>query len=332
MSLQFARNSQDRITASRLPPQMNEYTIPMNDPAVDRSRLRAHVEELCRVPRPCGSDALETARAYVTRHLEAARWTVHRHEFQTANDVGELLYGETLTGINLVATREEQWDGTGPRLCVGAHLDSRPDTPGADDNASAVAALLEIARLLPGCWPENVQLDLELVAFDLEENGMLGGREHARRAKEAGIDLRGMISLEMLGYCDTTPGSQTLPRSLVGLYPDTGDFIAVIGNQNSGTLIERFHEAAQTVEDLPVETLQVPENGNLLQATRLSDHSPFWDAGYPALMITDTSFMRNPHYHMPTDTPDTLDYGFLERVKTACVRSVSHLLATALPA
>jgi Zn-dependent M28 family amino/carboxypeptidase len=293
----------------------------------DRSRIEAHLNELTRVPRPCHSDELEAARGYVTRLLEDYGWDVRRHDFEILNDVGELNLGENLRGTNLVATRRGKFDPDRPRLCVGAHLDSRPDTPGADDNASAVAALLEIARLLPATWPDDAPLELELVAFDLEENGMLGGREHARLCKDTNVDLRGMVSLEMLGYCDHAPGSQSLPRTLRGLYPDTGNFIAIIGNQNSTSLIEQFRDGMVQVDALPVETLQVPENGNGLQATRLSDHSPFWDAGYPALMITDTSFMRNPHYHMPSDTVETLDMQFLQLVTEGSVKAVRHLLA-----
>ena len=292
----------------------------------DRSLIEAHLNELTRVPRPCHSDELEAARGYVTRLFETYGWDVGRHDFDVLNDVGELNLGENLRGTNLVATRRGKFDPRRRRLCVGAHIDSRPDTPGADDNASAVAALLEIARLLPSSWPDGAELELELVAFDLEENGMLGGREHARLCRDANVDLRGMVSLEMLGYCDHTAGSQSLPRTLRGLYPDTGDFIAVIGNQNSTSLIDGFAMGMESVDGLPVEKLQVPENGNGLQATRLSDHSPFWDAGYPALMITDTSFMRNPHYHMPSDTIETLDMHFLHLVTEASVKAVRLLL------
>lgn len=294
----------------------------------DRSLVEQHLVELTRIPRPCHSEELETARQYVIRHFEDYGWEVRRHDFDVLNDVGELNLGENLHGTNLIATRRGTFDASRPRLCLGAHLDSRPDTPGADDNASAVAALLEIARLLPDTWPDGAGLELELVAFDLEENGMLGGREHARRSKESGVDLRGMISLEMLGYCDHSPGSQSLPRTLRGLYPDTGNFIAIIGNQSSTSLIEQVAAGMNTVSGLAVETLQVPNNGNDLQATRLSDHSPFWDAGYPALMITDTSFMRNPHYHMPTDTIETLDMQFLQLVTEASVKATRQLLAS----
>jgi hypothetical protein len=135
-----------------------------------------------------------------------------------------------------------------------------------------------------------------------------------------------MVALEMLGYAVDTPQSQALPRSLVGKYPSVGNWIAVIGNQVSDRLIAVFRDGLKTVPDLPVETLEVPENGNLLQATRLSDHSPFWDAGYPALMITDTAFLRNPHYHMPTDTVDTLNFEFLTQVTEGCLEAVIRIL------
>jgi len=298
----------------------------------DLERMRQHIEVLTRVARPCHSPELEAARRYVTDELEACGWTVRRHVFETVNDCGDLNYGETLHGINLISTRDDLFPADQPdapprpRLCVGAHLDSRPDTPGADDNASGVAVLLEVARLLSADWLRAAPVDLELVAFDLEENGMLGGREHARVARDSATDLLGMISLEMLGYCDHRSGSQSLPRSLIGIYPDTANFIAVIGNQNSAALVAGFREGAVQVTDLPVETLQVPSNGDYLQATRLSDHSPFWDAGYAALMITDTSFMRNPHYHQATDTIDTLDLDFLQRVADGCLLGVRRLL------
>lgn len=288
---------------------------------VDLELLRTHLAELARVPRPAESKRLAELQTYVTLTLEGSGWCVSPHAFTAESD-----YRSHLNGINLVAHHTDHPVTDGPRFCIGAHLDSLPDSPGADDNASAVATLLEIARILPTCWPESSRFQLELVAFDLEEHGMLGGAEHARVCRAAGIDLRGMVSLEMLGYCDHARHSQTLPRALTGLYPDTGDFIAVIGNQVSGPLIEAFRSGLEVVQGLPVELLTVPENGLLLQATRLSDHSPFWDAGYPALMITDTSFMRNPHYHTAQDTVDTLDFEFLHQVAQGCVHAVRRIV------
>ncbi|QDT93878.1 M28 family peptidase [Gimesia algae] len=289
---------------------------------IDTRRLKQHCDELCKVIRPAESEALETARLYVIGELESAGWQVVRHPFQAQDSLLTQWSGQ-----NLIARHPDLTIPDKPLFCVGAHLDTRPESPGADDNTSAVAALLEMARLLPGASSSENQWSIELVAFDLEENGMLGGAEHAQFRSQQQTDLWGMVSLEMLGYCDHTPGSQTLPHELVGLYPDTGDFIAVVGNQNSTSLIAAFQNGMQTVPELPVEVLQVPQNGEMLQATRLSDHSPFWDAGYPALMITDTSFLRNPHYHQPTDTVDTLDFEFLGKVSQGCLESTKWILA-----
>jgi len=292
---------------------------------VDIGRIRDHVAALAASPRPAESPALDDARAYVARKLQQAGWEVEPHAFQV--EAGER---GLLRGVNLFASHPAHPLGNGPRFCVGAHLDSIPTSPGADDNASAVATLLEVARLLPENWPAEAQVELQLAAYDLEECGMLGGAEHARLIQQAGVDLRGMISLEMLGYCDPEPGSQLLPSVLAGMYPDTGDFIALIGNQNSGVLLDRFREGMRRVAALPVETLAVPANGEYLQATRLSDHSPFWDAGYAALMITDTSYLRNPYYHTPRDTLDTLDLRFLHLVAEGCCQAVRHVLETGL--
>ena len=292
---------------------------------VSLPRLASHVRVLAECPRPAESTRLENCREYVTVDLQKRGWNVERHPFTV-----QTVDGTSLSGVNLIAEHADRPLGDGPRLCLGAHLDSCPETPGADDNASAVAALLELARLLPQAWPETPRLDLELVAFDLEEHGMLGGAQHAAVCHASGVDLRGMVSLEMLGYRDPRPQSQDLPKSLVGLYPDTGDFIAVVGNQNSAELIDAWGAGMQQVECLPVETLAVPDNGNLLQATRLSDHSPFWDAGYPALMITDTSFLRNPHYHLPSDTLETLDLDFLRDVSQGCLNAVRQILSNGL--
>lgn len=288
---------------------------------VQQSRLKEHCELLCRSIRPAESTELESARQYVTQELETSGWKVERHHFQAQDSMLK-----TLEGQNLIARHPRLSSQNKPQFCIGAHLDTRPESPGADDNTSAVATLLELGRLLPLFEELSCKWSVELVAFDLEENGMLGGAEHASLHQQQQTDLRGMVSLEMLGYCDSTPGSQTLPKELVGLYPDTGDFIAVVGNQNSTALIAAFQHGLEKVVELPVETLQVPQNGEMLQATRLSDHSPFWDAGYPALMITDTSFLRNPHYHQPTDTVDTLDFEFLTKVAQGSLEATKSIL------
>lgn len=211
----------------------------------------------------------------------------------------------------------------GAVIILGAHCDSVPLSPGADDNASGVAVLLEAARLLA----EIKQLPSQVLfcAFNLEELNMIGSTAFAGKLKAAQVAVKAMISLEMVGYTDPRPGRQKYPMGLSWKYPDRGDFIGVIGNWNSNHLLRRFAESMRQVEGLPVETLSVPGNGMLIPAVRLSDHSSFWDLGYPALMVTDTSFFRNPHYHGRSDTLDTLDVDFMAKVCEGVVSGVLGL-------
>ncbi len=213
-------------------------------------------------------------------------------------------------------------ESNAPLIIVGAHLDSVIGTPGADDNASGVAVLLETARLLS---QERSRPEVLFCAFNLEELNMIGSTAFARKLKAAGTKVDAMISLEMVGYSDARAGSQKYPLGLSRLYPDHGDFIGVVGNWKSKALLSKFSAAMRQVVDLQVETLSVPGRGMIIPAVRLSDHAPFWDLGYPALMVTDTSFYRNPHYHAPTDRLDTLDLGFMARVAEGVVRAVIAL-------
>lgn len=297
----------------------------MNDPTWN------HLLWLASEPRPAESDRLEECRKYCERELSQGGWELERRSFSASDSTLN-----QLQGINLVATRRSSPAKTPDRpvFVLGAHLDSRTETPGADDNASAVAVLLETARILgeelsEHDWDQSA-VELELVVFDLEEHGMLGGAFHAETCKQQQRNLCGMVSLEMLGYCSHEPGSQKMPPELQGIYPDVANFIGVVGNQNSGSLIKHFSQAFGTIVDLPSESLQVPDNGLPVPPTRLSDHSPFWDAGYPALMITDTSFMRNPHYHLASDTPETLDQEFLRKVKDGVIAAMRTLLSNGL--
>jgi Zn-dependent M28 family amino/carboxypeptidase len=204
-------------------------------------------------------------------------------------------------------------------IILGAHFDSVPGTPGADDNASGVAVLLEAARLLSRA---RLRSEVLFCAFNLEELNMIGSSYFAKKLKSAGTKVDAMVSLEMVGYTDSRPGSQKYPIGLSAFYPDRGDFIGVIGNWNSASLLRRFARQMRQVRGLPVETLSVPGNGGLIPAVRLSDHSSFWDAGYPALMVTDTSFFRNPHYHGSTDTLETLDLDFMAKICEGVIRAV----------
>lgn len=280
-------------------------------------RLRQHVEVLAQAPRLPGSASHRAAEEYIASSLERFGFLVHE---ATTFESG-------ISCTNLLTHPLPDTGGL-PLLIVGAHYDSVQHSPGADDNASAVAALLELARWigprLDGAGPFAARL--HLAAYDLEEYGMVGSHIHSRGLLQSLATVRGMISLEMLGYTDATPGSQKLPPELVGRYPDVGTFIAVCGNEDSRDLVDIVAAAMQTVPGLPVEWLAVPERGESLPPVRLSDHSSFWDHGYPALMITDTSFLRNPHYHQPSDTPDTLDYAFLAKVTAGVCEAVHRLL------
>lgn len=210
----------------------------------------------------------------------------------------------------------------GPLTILGAHFDSVEGTPGADDNASGVAVLLEAARML-----STVRLRTQVLfcAFNLEEFNMIGSSHFAKKLKAAGTKIRAMVSLEMVGFTSSQPGGQRYPAGLRWFYPERGDFIGVVGNWRSSVLLRQFSRLLRQVPGLPVETLTVLGNGFLVPPVRLSDHSPFWDLGYPALLVTDTSFFRNPHYHGPSDTVETLDLDFMAKVCQGVINAVVNL-------
>ncbi len=207
-------------------------------------------------------------------------------------------------------------------IIIGAHFDSVEGTPGADDNASGVAVLLEAARILSGL---RLPAQVLFCAFNLEEQNMIGSTYFAKKLKAVGSRISAMISLEMVGFTDSRPGGQKYPIGLRWFYPTRGDFIGVIGNWRSSLLLRRFARLMRQVPGLPVETLTVSGNGFLVPQVRLSDHSPFWDLGYPALLLTDTSFFRNPYYHGPSDTLETLDLNFMAKVCEGVITAVVNL-------
>ena len=188
-------------------------------------------------------------------------------------------------------------------LLVGAHYDGPLQSPGADDNASGLVALLELARRWAASPPRR---PVWLVAFDQEEWGMVGSAALAAQLKQAGQPLKLMVSLEMLAY--TSPSQDDPHPAMRAVYGDRGDFIALVANAGAGLLLPGLARAMG--RHVPTKVLPVPNGGRDIPDVRLSDHSPFWDQGYNALMVTDTSFMRNPHYHEMSDTVETLDLPF----------------------
>jgi hypothetical protein len=212
-------------------------------------------------------------------------------------------------------------DAPKKHFILGAHYDSVAGTVGADDNASAVAVQLETARQLNALkGHQELDLAVKFVSFTLEEppafgTRHMGSRVYAMKAWKEKEKIDGMICLEMVGYTCHDLGCQSYPFPLMFLgYPKQGDYIGIVGNLSSKGFTEALYRAFSRNPDLPVVKLTVPLGGYLLPSVRLSDHSSFWDRGYKAVMITDTAFYRNPHYHRASDTMDRLDYGFMAQL------------------
>jgi Zn-dependent M28 family amino/carboxypeptidase len=275
--------------------------------AVRQERLLAHLEMLAR-PRHARWDALGllAVRAYIRDRL-GALGPVEEHRFRSGID----------DGTNLILRLPGRQSGLAP-LLVAAHYDGPLNSPGADDNATGVAALLELAKRWVHQPPRR---PVWLVAFDQEEWGMLGSAALAEELRAAGQRLKLMVSLEMLGY--TAPQQRYPIAAMRALYGERGDFIAVVGNTATAALLPGL--ARRMGRHVPTRVLPVPNRGRALPDVRLSDHSPFWDVGYDALLITDTSFLRNPNYHLPSDTIDSLDLPFLAAVTEAVAAGLDGL-------
>lgn len=258
-------------------------------------------------------DELLKRAEYVEREFASSGFVIERDEF---------LFNGRLHW-NVIATpsgmqEEEEW------ILIGAHYDAVAGSPGADDNASGVAVMLEVARTL------GPRRGVKYVAFTLEEpqsgevDFLIGSRHFVERMKTAGRRYRAVIILESVGYASPMPGSQLLPPFVKA--PTVGDFIGVVGNRKAKEIMARFKESAYVhVPELKVVTYRAHMRGFLVIATRFSDHAPFWDAGYPAVMITDTAMFRNPNYHTPYDTADSLSADFMAQVAEALIRTVEKL-------
>ncbi|MFN6354901.1 MAG: M28 family peptidase [Cyanobacteriota bacterium] len=213
-------------------------------------------------------------------------------------------------GVNLILPLPGRQPNL-PPLLVGAHYDGPPQSPGADDNATGVAVLLELARRWRGEAPRR---PVWLVAFDQEElspdGGLLGSRALAAQLAADKQPLHLMLSLEMLGF--TSPHQRYPLAAMRWLYGSRGDFIALVANGRALPLLPGL--ARRLGRHVRTKVLPVPLRGRPLPETRRSDHSPFWDQGYNAVMVTDTAFLRNPHYHRPSDTIASLDLPFLAAV------------------
>jgi hypothetical protein len=210
------------------------------------------------------------------------------------------------------------------RLIVGAHYDVCGDQPGADDNASAMAGLLEIARMIFEQQPE-LDYRIDFVAYCLEEppffgTELMGSYVHAKSLYKNNVEVIGMICLEMIGYFSDEPDSQPFPSpELAALYPSVANFIIVVGIEEHGAFNNKVHQLMSTDSGIDVQVINFPTPDGLAS---LSDHSNYWKFGYSALMINDTSFIRNPNYHEKSDTIDTLDFEKMTEVINSTYKAV----------
>lgn len=262
------------------------------------SRLENHVRRLCGElsPRDAGHpENLDRAAAWIRGELERAGGRTSEQPYQAG--------GETYR--NVIASFGPD---TRDRIVVGAHYDTAGALPGADDNASGVAGLIELAGLLGKKAPRT---RVDLVAYSTEEPPWFGSRSmgsavHAAALAERRVRVRAMICLEMIGCFRDEPGSQRFPAPGFGLvYPSRGNFIVVTGKTGQGALAKRVKSAMRQATPLPVESVVAPA---AIPGVDLSDHRNYWAHGYPAVMITDTAFYRNDNYHSEGDRPETLDY------------------------
>lgn len=302
----------------RMPGSSFKGTLPPLTPPEQQTsqRLRHHVYTLAQdigprnIWRPSSMAATST---YLEEVLTDLGYTVRQQEFSAHN----------VTAINLeveiVGSRKPQ-----EIVVIGAHYDTVPDCPGANDNGSGIAALLELARFLADGHPDRT---IRLVAFANEEPPFflskdMGSRHYAARSRKRGEKIVAMLSLETMGYYRDEPGGQDYPWPFSLFYPDTPDFIAFVGNVRWHHLVRRAIGSFRHHARFPSQGIAVP---SFITGVGWSDHWSFWREGYPAIMVTDTAFYRYSPYHSAADTSEKLDYDRLARVVTGLAGTIMDL-------
>src|SRR5438876_3453997 len=283
----------------------------------DPVRLETHVRALSERFSPRGDRNLrnlDAAAGYIADMLRAAGGQVSDQPYSS----------DSHTYRNVIAAFGPQSE---EQVVIGAHYDTFLGFPGADDNASGVAGVLELARLLGADTP---RVRVELVAYSLEEpphfrTESMGSAVHAASLEAKKARVRAMISLEMIGCFSDEKDSQAYPLGVLKLlYPSTGNFIAVVGRIGGGRLVRVVKTAMRAATRLPVESINAP---GFIPGIDFSDHLSYWEHGYPAVMVTDTAFYRNARYHTADDTDDTLDYERMALVVDGLVAAVRALTA-----
>lgn len=271
-------------------------------PHVSSEKLFAHIRALNY--RRYTENERDRTRTYLIKSLKQLGWKPERQPFAG--------------GVNIFAQRQ----GTDPTgsILVAAHYDTVPNSPGADDNASGVAVVLEIARLF-GSRP--TPRTLQLAFFDREELGLLGSRAFVANQKHL-ENLQAVLVLDMVGFACRTAGCQKYPPMPIVPPSNQGDFLAVVGDMEHASLLDAFQSSVPELP--PVLKLPVPLKGMLMPDTLRSDHAPFWYQGVGAVLLTDTANLRTPHYHQPSDRPATLDKSFFTGAAQIVVNATTKLL------
>jgi hypothetical protein len=299
-------------------PSSNHHQV--MDPAqvkVDKTRLYADVQYLTEISPPRHAfnlPSLNKSAAYIHSEFSKVSDQVRYQPFQVEGQEYK----------NVICTLGP---ATPERIIVGAHYDVCGDQPGADDNASGVAGLLELGRLIKQSSPQ-LKYQVELVAYSLEEppyfkTAAMGSAVHARSLAKAGNQVRAMISLEMIGYYSEEKNSQSYPvAALKAIYPDKANFISVVGNMDQGKLVRHMKQMMQAGSNIDVQSLTAPA---AVPGVDFSDHLNYWKYKFPAVMITNTAFFRNPHYHLPSDRIETLNFDKMAEVVRGVYWAVVHL-------
>jgi len=281
---------------------------------VDETRLRTHVNTLSTQLYPRNykeTNNLNKCAEYILRNFAQAGATTELQEFS----VNGKKYFNVIGRFNREKTR---------RVIIGAHYDAVVGTPGADDNASGVAGLIELAWLLGKHEPD---IGVELVAYSLEEPPFFGTENMGSAFHAARISsmkhIKGVIVLEMIGYYDDHLGSQSYPVALLHiLYPNRGNFIAIVGRTDQREFTRKIKVGMKGTTDLQVYSINAPA---FIPGVDFSDHRNYWPRGFDALMITDTAFYRNKKYHGANDTPDRLDYNRMAKVIVGVFEAIKKL-------
>ncbi len=288
---------------------------PASARTVDPSRLRAHVSKLSTELAPRDEshvENLDRVAAYIKDEFSQTSALVSEQTYQVRGN----------TYRNVIAQFGPESE---ERIVVGAHYDTAGPLPGADDNASGVAGLLELAHLLNRQPPS---LRVELVAFTLEEppyfrTTKMGSSIHAQSLRMYNKRVRAMLCLEMIGYFSDAPNTQHFPGAVLSpFYPSAGNFIGVVGRLSDWSLTRKTKATMRNASPLPVYSINAP---SFVTGVDFSDHSSYWDAGYSAVMITDTAFYRNRYYHTAEDTEEKLDYARMAMVVEGVYAAVVEL-------